>query len=263
MVRPLPLSRVRLLPSPFLEAVDANRAYLHRLEPDRLLHNFRTSAGLEPKGAVYGGWESDTIAGHTLGHYLTALSLMHAQTGDEECRRRVDYIVAELAEAQAAHGDGYVAGFTRKRGDIVEDGKHLFPELMRGDIRSAGFDLNGCWVPFYNWHKTFAGLFDAETHCGNRKAIGVATALGGYIDRVFAALDDAQVQTVLDCEHGGINESFAELYARTGDERWLRLAERLRHKKVLDPLAEGRDVLPWIHANTPPTPRRRASSGRR
>ncbi|MFC7497610.1 beta-L-arabinofuranosidase domain-containing protein [Enterovirga sp. GCM10030262] len=250
MARPLPLSRVRLLPSPFLEAVDANRAYLHRLEPDRLLHNFRTSAGLEPKGAVYGGWESDTIAGHTLGHYLTALSLMHAQTGDEECRRRVGYIIEELAEAQAAHGDGYVAGFTRKRGDIAEDGKHLFPELMRGDIRSAGFDLNGCWVPFYNWHKTFAGLFDAETHCGNRKAIGVATALGGYIDLVFAALDDAQVQTVLDCEHGGINESFAELYARTGDERWLRLAERLRHKKVLDPLAEGRDVLPWIHANT-------------
>src|SRR3546814_11861180 len=96
---------------------------------------------------------SDTIAGHTLGHYLSALSLMHAQTGDEQCRRRVDYIVDDLIEVQKAHGDGYVAGFTRKRGDIVEDGKPLFPELMRGDIRSSGLDLNGCWVPFYNWHK--------------------------------------------------------------------------------------------------------------
>ncbi|MBB6426257.1 glycoside hydrolase family 127 protein [Sphingopyxis sp. JAI128] len=247
---PLPLSAVRLLESPFLDAVEANRSYLHALEPDRLLHNFRTSAGLAPKGAVYGGWESDTIAGHSLGHYLTALSLMYAQTGDTECKRRADYIVSELAAAQAAHGDGYVAGFTRKRGDIVEDGKLLFAELKRGDIRSMGFDLNGCWVPFYNWHKLFAGLFDATTLCGNEKALPVAVALGAYIDDVFAALDDDQVQQVLDCEHGGINESFAELHARTKDPRWLRLAERLRHRKVLDPLSEGRDALPWIHANT-------------
>lgn len=248
---PLPLASVRLLPSIYLEAVDANRGYLHRLEPDRLLHNFRTSAGLTPKGERYGGWEADTIAGHTLGHYLTALSLMHAQTGDAESRRRVDYIVGELAECQRAHGDGYVAGFTRRRPDgVIEDGKTLFPELIRGDIRSLGFDLNGCWVPFYNWHKTFAGLFDAETHCGSAQARPVALALAGYVDRVFAALSDEQVQHVLDCEHGGINESFAELHARTGDPRWLRLAERLRHRRILDPLTEGRDALPWIHANT-------------
>jgi len=247
---PLPLSDVRLLDSPWLTAVEANRRYLHALEPDRLLHNFRTSAGLEPKGAVYGGWESDTIAGHTLGHYLTALSLMYAQTGDAECKRRVDYIVGELAVVQAKQGDGYVAGFTRKRGDVVEDGKAIFPELIAGDIRSMGFDLNGCWVPFYNWHKLFAGLFDAQLYCDNQQALKVAVALGGYIDGVFAKLTDAQVQTVLDCEHGGINESFAELYARTRDVRWLDLAERLHHAKVLDPLSQRRDSLPWIHANT-------------
>lgn len=248
--KPLPLSAVRLLESPWHEAIEGNRRYLHALEPDRLLHNFRTSAGLDPKGAVYGGWESDTIAGHSLGHYLTAVSLMYAQTGDEECKRRAGYIVDELAAAQAAHGDGYVAGFTRKRGDVVEDGKAIFAELKRGDIRSMGFDLNGCWVPFYNWHKLFAGLFDAQELCGNAKALPVAVALGTYIDGVFAALDDTQVQQVLDCEHGGINESFAELHARTKDLRWLRLAERLRHRKVLDPLSEGKDSLPWIHANT-------------
>src|SRR3546814_12193004 len=109
---------------------------------------------------------------------------MHAQTGDEQCRRRVDYIVDDLIEVQKAHGDGYVAGFTRKRGDIVEDGKLLFPELMRGDIRSSGFDLNGCWVPFYTWHKLYAGLFDAQTLCGNEKAIGVATGLRSEVRRV-------------------------------------------------------------------------------
>ena len=247
---PLPIHSVRLLPSIWLDAVEANRAYLLRLGPDRLLHNFRSFAGLAPKGDVYGGWESDTIAGHTLGHYLTALSLMHAQTGDAECRRRVDYIVDELAACQAAHGDGYVAGFSRKRGDVVENGKALFSELVAGDIRSMGFDLNGCWVPFYNWHKLFAGLFDAQAWCGNARALPIAVALGTYIDAVFAALDEGQVQRVLDCEHGGINESFAELHARTGDPRWLALAERIRHRKILDPLSARQDSLPWIHANT-------------
>lgn len=248
---PLPLSDVRLLPSPFLDAVEANRRYLMQLSPDRLLHNYHKFAGLEPKGEIYGGWESDTIAGEALGHYLSALSLMHAQTGDGEAAARVNYIIDQLIAVQNAQGDGYVAGFMRKRKDgTVVDGKEIFPEIMAGDIRSAGFDLNGCWVPFYNWHKLYAGLFDAETYCGNRKAVGVAASLGGYIDRVFAALDDEQVQTVLACEHGGINESFAELYARTGDRRWLALSERLYHKKVLDPLAEQRDELANLHANT-------------
>jgi DUF1680 family protein len=248
---PLPLRDIRLLPSPFLEAVEANHRYLMQLSPDRLLHNYHKFAGLPTKGAIYGGWESDTIAGEALGHYLSALSLMHAQTGDAEAARRVHYIIDELIAVQAAQGDGYVAGFMRKRKDgTIVDGKEIFPEIMAGDIRSAGFDLNGCWVPFYNWHKLYAGLFDAETYCGNRKALGIAVALGGYIEKVFAALDDAQVQTVLDCEFGGINESFAELYARTNDRRWLALSQRLHHKRILDPLAEGRDELANNHANT-------------
>ncbi|MBZ6377704.1 hypothetical protein B5C34_03555 [Pacificimonas flava] len=248
--QPLPLERVRLLPSPFLDAIEANRAYLLRLEPDRLLHNFRKHAGLPVSGEPYGGWESDTIAGHTLGHYLTALSLMHAQTGDAECAARVNYIVSALAEAQAAEGDGYVAGFTRRDGDLIEDGRAIFPEIMAGDIRSAGFDLNGCWVPFYNWHKLFAGLFHAQDLVGNEQALAIAVGLGGYIESVFAALTDAEVQEVLDCEHGGINESFAELHARTGDANWLALAERLRHREILDPLSERENPLYFVHANT-------------
>lgn len=250
--KPLALSDVRLLPSPFADAVEANRKYLLQLEPDRLLHNFRKFAGLAPKGETYGGWEQDTIAGHSLGHYLSALALIHAQTGEPEAKRRAEYIVAELAEIQAKQGDGYVAGFMRKRKDgTVVDGKEIFPEIMRGEIRSAGFDLNGCWVPFYNWHKLFAGLFDVDTYCGgNARAIDVAVGLGGYIDKVVAALNDEQLQTMLDCEHGGINESFAELYARTNDRRWLQLAERIYHKRVLDPLAAQRDELAQRHANT-------------
>jgi DUF1680 family protein len=249
-VSAFPLEAVRLLPSPYLTAVESNRAYLHSLEPDRLLHNYRKNAGLEPKAAIYGGWENDTIAGHTLGHYLSALSLLHAQTGDTEAPHRVTYIVSQLAECQAQSRDGFVAGFTRRRGDVIENGRFAMEEVRRGDIRARPFDLNGAWSPFYNWHKLMAGLLDADRHCGEKAAIDVANRLGGYIEGMFAALSEAQVQKVLVCEYGGLNESFAELYARTGQARRLAMARKLYDSAVLQPLALGRDDLAHLHANT-------------
>ncbi len=249
--KPLPLKSVRLTPSPYATAVATNRAYLLQLSPDRLLHNFMTFAGLPAKGEVYGGWEGDTIAGHTLGHYLSALVLMYEQTGDVECRRRADYIVLELSRAQAKRGTGYVGALQRKRKDgKVVDGEEIFGEVMKGDIRSGGFDLNGSWSPLYTVHKVFAGLLDVHQAWGNAQALQVAIGLAGYFERVFAALDDDQMQTLLGCEYGGLNESYAELYARTKDKRWLAVAERIYDRKVLDPLVAQRDELANLHANT-------------
>ena len=249
--RPFPLSAVRLRASDYATAVEVNRAYLHRLQPDRLLHNFRKYAGLQPKAEIYGGWESDTIAGHTLGHYLTALVLMHQQTGDTEMRRRADYIVAELAEAQAKRGNGYVGALGRKRKDgTVVDGEEIFPEIRAGDIRSTGFDLNGSWAPLYTVHKLFAGLLDVHAAWGNTQALGVVEKLAAYFEGVFAPLTRAQVQQVLACEYGGLNDSYAELYARTGNPRWLKMAELLHDDKVLGPLMAGEDRLANFHANT-------------
>ena len=250
--RPFPLSAVRLKPSPWSQAVDANRAYLARLDPDCLLHNFREQSGLPPKGAAYGGWEAETIAGHTLGHYLSACALMHAQTGDAGCRSRADYIVAELAACQRAGGDGYVAGFTRKNAatGAIEPGRRVLEEVARGDIRAARFNLNGSWSPFYNLHKLFAGLLDTNAQCGNQDALDVAEALAAYVERMLRPLDDAQMQAVLATEFGGMSESLAELSARTGNSRWQLLARRFHHHAVLDPLIAGRDELAFLHANT-------------
>lgn len=250
-VTPLPLDAVRLRPSDYRTAVEANRTYLHRLQPDRLLHNFRKYAGLEPKAPIYGGWESDTIAGHTLGHYMSALVLTYQQTGDPEMRRRGDYIVDELAQVQAKRGSGYVGGLGRKRKDgTIVDGEEIFPEIMKGEIKSGGFDLNGSWSPLYTVHKVFAGLLDIHRAWGNTRALTVAEGLGGYFERVFAALSPAQVQEVLGCEYGGLNESYAELYARTRDVRWLKMADLVYDKRVLDPLAAREDRLANFHANT-------------
>ena len=252
VVRPFPLSAVRLSPSPWLQAVEANLAYLHRLEPDRLLHGYRVAAGLVPRAEPYGGWEQETIAGHTLGHYLSACALMHAQTGDAECRARVSYLVGELAACQAAGRDGFVAAFTRRdeATGAIEPGRRVMDELARGEIHSARFYLNGSWAPFYNWHKLFAGLLDAQAHCGNREALDVAERLAAFIEGGLAKLEHAAMQTVLGTEFGGMSEVLAELSARTGDTRWLRLAERFHHDAVLGPLLAGRDELAFLHANT-------------
>ncbi len=252
VVRPLPMSSVRLAPSPWLQALESNRAYLHRLEPDRLLHDYRLQAGLAPRGERYGGWERETIAGHSLGHYLSACALMHAQTGDAECRSRVHYVAGELRECQLAQRDGFVAAFTRRNeaSGAIEPGRRVMEEIARAEIRSARFHLNGCWAPFYNWHKLFAGLLDADRHCASADALVVAEALAAFIERTLAPLDAAQMQSVLGTEFGGMSESLAELGARTGDGRWLALAERFHHRAVLDPLIAGRDELAFLHANT-------------
>ncbi len=238
----LPLDAVRLLDGPFKHAQDLDAAYLLRLEPDRLLARFRAEAGLPEKAKPYGGWEGMDICGHSLGHYLSACALMFAATGDDRFRARVDAIVAELAAVQAAFGDGYVAA--------VPDGRRLFADVAAGRIETANFKLNGCWVPWYNIHKTMAGLLDARRWCGSAKAEAVFLGLAGWTERLLARLTDDQVQRMLACEHGGMNEVLAEAYALTGDARYREAAARFNHRAVLDPLARGEDCLPRLHGNT-------------
>lgn len=248
--KPFPLSQVRLRPSIFRDSVEANKRYLLSLDPDRFLHNFRLFAGLEPRGAKYGGWEALGIAGHSLGHYQSALSLVFAQTGDSRFRDRSLTISRELAAVQAGHGDGYAGATTVERDGKTVDGKAVFEEIRRGDIRTSGFGINDGWVPIYTYHKVFAGALDAHLHCQDSVALDVAIGLGDYLGTIIEGLTDDQVQQILVAEHGGINESYAELYARTGNVRWLKISERLRHRAVLDPLAAGRDELNGKHANT-------------
>jgi uncharacterized protein len=236
------LEDVRLLDGPFKNAMMRDAAYLLRLDPDRLLSKFRKEAGLEPKAEAYGGWEGMTIAGHSLGHYLSACALMFASTGDVRFRDRVNYIVDELQTCQRANGNGYVAA--------IPNGKKIFQEISAGDIRVQPFDLNGGWVPWYTLHKLFAGLLDAHRYVQNTKALNIAVKLADWAGSTVANLSEEQFQHMLGCEHGGMNEVLAELYARTGNEKYLRLSRRFHHKAVLDPLARGEDRLQGLHANT-------------
>ncbi|WJS93830.1 glycoside hydrolase family 127 protein [Flavobacterium johnsoniae] len=236
------LNEVRLLDSKFKNAMDKDGAYLLALEPDRLLSRFREFSGLSPKGKIYGGWEARGISGHSLGHYLTAVSLMYAATGDNRFKDRADYIVSELSECQKKKGTGYIGA--------IPDGDKIFDEVAAGNIRSQGFDLNGGWVPWYTQHKVLAGLVDAYTYTGNNKAKEIAVAFSDWIDVKFKNLTKEQFQKMLDCEHGGMNEALANVYAITGNKKYLDLSQRFYHEKVLIPLENQKDQLAGLHANT-------------
>jgi DUF1680 family protein len=242
--RPLPLTAVRLTGGPLKHAQDLNGRYLLQLQPDRMLAYYRRRAGLEPKAEPYGGWDGDgrNLTGHIAGHYLSGVSLMYAATGNPEFKARADYIVAELAVVQAKHGDGYLSALAGLR--------EAFGALSRGEIRSANFDLNGLWSPWYTLHKTFAGLRDAYRHTGSAQALAVETRFAEWAAGVLQPLDEVQIQRMLGTEFGGMNEVLVDLYADTGDRRWLDLSYRFEHKAVLDRLKRRDDPLPGLHGNT-------------
>lgn len=242
--RPLPLTAVRLTGGPLRHAQDLTATYLLTLEPDRMLSYHRQRAGLQPKAPPYGGWDGDgrNLTGHVAGHYLSAVSLMWAATGDERFKQRAGYIVSELKLVQQAHGDGYLGA--------LAGGREAFAALSKGDIRSASFDLNGLWSPWYTLHKTFAGLRDAYRHTGSRTALDLEVAFAGWVERVLRPLDQAQLQRMLNTEFGGMNEVLADLYADTADRRWLDLSRRFEHHAVLAPLERGEDPLDGLHGNT-------------
>lgn len=236
------LADVRLLDGPFKHSQELDHDYLLQLEPDRLLAWFRKEAGLKPRAAAYGGWESRGIAGHSLGHYLSACAEMYQATGDEKLRQRAKYIVGELALCQTANSNGYVAA--------IPDGKKIFSEISQGIVTSQGFDLNGGWVPFYTLHKEMAGLRDAYRLCGIDQALEVERKLADFIDGALAVIGHEQMQKILACEHGGMNEVLADLYADTGDKKYLKLSRRFYHEAVLTPLTQREDKLNGLHANT-------------
>jgi len=227
---PFPLTDVRLLDGPFRDAMLRDQKYLLSLEPDRLLHTFRLNVKLSSSAQPLGGWEDPTcdLRGHSLGHYLSALSLMYASTGDARFKQRVDYIVGALAQCQsnsvsAGFNPGYLSAFPESLIDRVEKSQPV-------------------WAPWYTLHKIFAGLRDAHLFCDSAAARDVLVKLADWAGNVTRDMTDEQFEKMLGVEHGGMNEVLADLYADTGDKRWLDLSYRFEHRAFTDPLKPSRSA---------------------
>lgn len=231
--RPFPLNQVRLLGGPFHDSQEYNRAYLHKLPPDRLVHNFRVNAGLASAAQPLGGWEKPDceLRGHFTGHYLSACGLMHASAGDSELKARADAIVADLAKCQAALGNGYLSAFPLEFFDRLN---------ARAKV----------WAPFYTIHKIMAGLLDVHQLCANRQALEVVEGMAGWAGRWSQPIPPAHMQDVLGTEFGGMAEVLLNLSAVTGNPRYAETADRFAKRRFLDPLSARRDELKGLHVNT-------------
>lgn len=233
-VRPFPLKQVRLGEGPCKQAMDADHQFLRSLPPDRLLHTFRINAGISSAAQPLGGWEAPDceLRGHyTGGHYLSAAALMYASTGDEDLKSNADAVVAELAKCQKALKSGYLSAFPIEFFDRLRDRQKV-------------------WAPFYTIHKIMAGNLDMYLHCGNEQALDVAEKMAAWTARYTQSLSYEHMQRVLGTEYGGMGEVLSNLYAVTGKENYLEVAERFDHKQFFDPLASHRDELKGLHANT-------------
>ena len=237
------LKDVRLLDgSPFKNAMEKDAAYLLVVEPDRLLYRFYQNAGLPTKGNIYGGWESEGLSGHTLGHYLSACALFYSNTGNVEFKNRVDYIVSELDRCQQARKTGYVGA--------IPNEDTLWAKVSRGEIRSGGFDLNGAWSPWYTVHKVMAGLVDAYLYCDNKQALRVVTGIADWIEALMKNLSEEQRLKMLNCEYGGMQDVLANIYSISGNKKYLDLSYKFDDEFILGQLARGIDPMAGKHSNT-------------
>ena len=237
-----PLGDVTLLDGPLKRARDLNIKTLLKYDNDRLLAPFLKEAGLQPKGKSYPNW--DGLDGHVGGHYLTAMAI-NAATGSAECRERMDYWISELqrcADANAqnhpAWGRGYVGG--------VPGSDRIWSAFKKGDFGP----YSGAWVAFYNLHKMYAGLRDCWVYCGNEQAKQLFLGFCDWAIDLTSGLTDDQVERALHTEHGGMNEVLADAYAMTGDKKYLDVAKRFSHRRLLLPLSQRQDCLDNLHANT-------------
>jgi uncharacterized protein len=238
-----PLGDVVIKDQRFAHARDLNIQTLLQYDVDRLLAGYRKEAGLPAKAVIYPNW--DGLDGHVAGHYLSALAMNYAATGNTACRDRMLYMLTELKACQDAHnihhtdwGKGYVGA--------VPESQKIWSALLKADLSA----LRNAWVPWYNVHKMYAGLRDAWLYAGNETAKTLFLNFCAWGINVISTLNEEQMQSMLDIEHGGMNEIFADAYQMTGDEKYLQAAKRFSHRMLLDAMAQRKDNLDNKHANT-------------
>ncbi len=235
-------SDVQLLDGPIRNCRDRNSQYLLSLEPQRLLHHFRTQAGISSNAVPLEGWEAPTcgLRGHFVGHYLSACAIGWADTQDQRLKERVQCMLDGLAECQQALGTGYLSAFPESDLDAIE----------------TRFD--GAWASYYVLHKLLAGLLDVHRYCHSRAALEMACRLADYIKRRIERLTPPQIEGMCRTdnrpnptnEFGGMSEVLQNLADAASNPDYDALARVFEPDWFLQPLIHQEDRLSGLHSNT-------------
>ena len=243
------LGEVQITDGDFRHIQDLDHQYLLTLDPDRLLSWFRREAGLTPKAQPYPFWESEDVwgggplAGHILGFYMSSMSMMYQTTGDAMILDRLNYVMSELKVCQEAHGDGFLLA--------TINGKKVFEDVIDGDFSTTNPCINKTWEPVYVMNKIMLGLYGVYTRCNIQEAKPILIGMADWFGyEILDKLSHEDIQKLLVCEHGSINESYIQVYALTGNKKYLEWAKKLNDEDMWIPLSEGKDILNGWHANT-------------
>lgn len=240
------LSEVKLTNSLFKKAMDLHKGYLLSLEVNRLIPHVRRNVGLTGKGKNYGGWE--THGGCTYGHYMSACAMMYASTGEKAFMDRLVYMMDELRECQEHTPDGwFISGKRAKEG--YQKLLHGEVALNQPDETKQPWNYNQNGNSWYCIHKVLAGLRDVYVYAGIEKAKEILIPLADFIAHIALNSNKDLFQSTLSVEQGGMNGVFTDIYALTGDLKYLETARRFNHINVIYPVANGEDVLFGRHAN--------------
>lgn len=249
------LQEVTLLDGPMRDAMLLNDSVLLEYDVNRLLTPFCRQAGIEgweEKHPNFDNWGSGSfrLDGHLGGHYLSALALAYASADNEntknEMLQRLEYMVNVLDECQKKF-DSNTEGLYGYIGGLPDNS--VWTRMYDGDL--SGFNENRGNVPLYVQHKVFAGLRDAYVYAGNEKAFECLKKLCDWGINLVSHFNDNEMQSILDTEHGGLNEIYADMFKLSGEAKYMDAAIKYSHKKMLEGMREPSETfLDGRHANT-------------
>lgn len=264
------LTDVTLLDGTIKTSTLLNADLLLDYDADRLMAPFVREAELDRQpGSKYYNWlvnhpsfgnwgQPDwTLEGHVGGHYISALALAYAalynpsplSDTQDICAKlmaRLDYCLAIMKDCQDAYKDNTegLRGFIG--GQPIRD---VWKALYAGDANP--FYRRGGWVPFYCQHKVLAGLRDAYVYAGNETAKDMYRQLCDWHVELVSKLDEKTMQSVLNSEHGGVNETLADAYAIFNDAKYLEAAKKYSHRGMVEGMQQlNTTFLNNRHANT-------------
>lgn len=242
------LDEVKVTDTYYEGAQNLDVAFLKKFEVNRVLVGYRENAGINTQGASrYNGWENGLLAGHGMGHYLTAAAQAIKLTGDVELEAKLSDIVSGLKECQDAAGSygGSEEGFLFAANVSDVNNVELQFDIVQGDAEGS------TWVPWYNMHKTIQGLVDTYKYTGNTEALEVASNLGDWVYNRVSQWTLQQQKTVSYTEYGGMNDCMYDLYKYTHKEEHKEAAHKFDDPDLYNVILSGSgDTLKGRHANT-------------